>query len=93
MNYRTLVGVIGIAVALMCGALAQLGKLTVVAQAGLVLGMATALVGFGLESIHESGEPGVTEGRKGKRFRGWVFILLGVGLVALAATNSVRLAH
>jgi len=91
MSYRILIGIIGIAVALICGALTQLGKPSIVVQAGLLLGMATAFVGFGLESIHEAGESGVTEGRKGKRFRGWVFIVVGVGLVALTVTNLLRM--
>lgn len=93
MNYRILIGIIGIAGALICGALTQLGKPSIGVQAGLLLGMAMAFLGFGLESIHESGESGLTEARRGKRFRGWVFIVVGVGLLALTITNLLRVAH
>jgi hypothetical protein len=87
-----IVAVIGIAVALICGALTVFSQSSIV-MVGLVLGMATAFLGFGLESIDEANKLGMAGHQKGKLCRGWVFIVAGLGLLALTVTNLLSAKH
>lgn len=92
MNIRVLVAIVGVAVALVSGALLGLGQRGVAVQLCLAFGFATGFIAIGSERFfRESPMLSRYRSRTASVVVGCVFIAIGVSLLALITSNLVAL--
>ena len=88
MNIRVLIAYCGVALALVSGALLQLGQRNLAVQMCLAFGFAAGFIAMGCEYfLRESPILSRRRSRKASVLVGCVFITIGIGLVTLVIGN------